>query len=267
MRYCGDCKDFINSSEQRVGGPYGVVIGSYGMPGVVELGIAAIRSTCGPDVPILVHDDATPFGEGRERILSIPRRHKGVELFVSTTSKGHANGDLQAFRRGLEWADQLKLKTLAKFSQRFILTTPGWLEQDSLAMIESGVALLSQKAYHLHMTFAMRTEAVLMNVAKCLPMVEDMRTRIAVSTEDQMRFLANKHNLTQGRWERIPPDRFQPATGVIWHNSEANDEYNGPARAYHDLAERLGVDLGPEFSGAGWHVIAPHRPNAQYRMF
>jgi len=252
---------------QAATGQYGVVIGSYGMPGVVELGIAAIRDTCGPDVPILVHDDATPTNEGRARIQSIPSRYPGVQLYTSHACNGHANGDLQAFRRGLEWANRLKLKTLAKFSQRFILTASGWLEQDSLSMLKAGVAIYSQKGYHLHMTFAMRTEAVLMDVAQCQPMVEDMRARIAVATEDQVRYLANKHNLKQARWERIPPDRFQPATGVIWHNSESDDRYNGPALAYHRLAERLGVDLGPEFSGAGWHVIACHRPHAQYRMF
>lgn len=244
----------------------GVVIGSYGMPGAVELNIAAIRATCGPCVPILVYDDHTPLEEGGDRIRTIPYRYSGVELLVSDQNHGHANGDVQAFRAGLEWANAYCLSILVKFSQRFIITDHDWLEQDATAMISGGHDIYTQKAYHLQLKFRMRTECVMMNVSRCWPMAHAMSDRIGCSAEDAVANWSEQYGLRVGRWARIPPDRFEKVPGLLWHNSDSNDDYNDQATGYRELAARLGVDLGQEFSGAGWHVIAWKRPGTHYRM-
>ncbi len=243
----------------------GIVIGSYGMPGAVELNIAAIRHTCG-DVPILVYDDATPCQEGGQRIQTIPDRYSGVNLYISPQNHGHANGDLQAFRRGLEWASVRGLRRLVKFSQRFIITDQGWLRNDGDRMAGLGYDVYSQPAYHLNLYFRMRTECVMMDVGRCWPMVELLKNPVGCSAEDAVSNYADQLGLNVGRWARIPPDRFARQPGILWHNANSDDNYENPSPEYRELAERLDVDLGSEFSGAGWHVIATRRPGTQYRM-
>ena len=68
------------------------------------------------------------------------------------------------------------------------------------------------------------------------------------------------------RCRLMPVDRFGKHSSVLWHNSDADDSCQGGAEAYHNLAKEMGIDLGPEFSGAGWHVIASMRPDANYKM-
>jgi len=244
----------------------GVVIGSYGMPSVVELGIAAIRDTCGP-VPVLVSDDATPCGEGRERLLTIPDRYPGVTLVINPRPMGHAPGDVSAFINGLEWARYRGLDVLVKFSQRFIMTEPGWLQHDAAWLMQRGYAAMSQHAHHLNMYFAMRTEAVAMQVAYAGPVINALARPCVTAAEDHVRWAYDGLGLTVGRWPRIPPDRFHRYTGVIWHNTHGVDEYGVGGEAYYELARRLGVTLGPDFSAAGWHIIAPNRPATKYAHF
>lgn len=243
----------------------GVVIGSYGMPSVVELNVACIRKTCG-GVPILIADDCTPEGEGLPRLRQIPRKYDNVCLSVNERPYGHASGDVTAFQRGLTWASELGIQVLVKFSQRLLITTPGWLAADARWLLSNGYAAASQRAFHLNMYFAMRTEAVLMDVSHApavVPLMQDCKT----AAEDHVRSVYDRLGLSVGRWPRIPPDRFHPYNGVIWHNTHGVDVYGEGGEAYYRLADELGVELGPDFSAAGWHVIAAHRPGTEYAHF
>lgn len=245
----------------------GVVIGSYGMPGVVELGIAAIRDTCGPDTPILVVDDQTPAKEGGERIATIQDR-LGVPVIVTDRPYGHAAGDVKVFTHGLEWAACEGLEVLVKFSQRLIITTPGWLQDDAAWLLANGYAAASQKAYHLHMRFPMRTEAVMMAVANAGAVLPFMKAPCITAAEHHIAHAYNVAGLPVGRWPRIPPDRFHPYKGIIWHNTHGADDYkNDGGNAYRMLALKYNIDLGNEFSAAGWHVIAANRPGCNYAHF
>lgn len=244
----------------------GVVIGSYGMPGVVELNIACIRAACGPDVPILISDDCTPQGEGLERLQGLPDKWDGVQLRSTERNMGHARGDVITFRTGLLWAVEKGLDYLVKFSQRFILTTSNWLSDDCWYMYTNGIRLMSQPAYHLHMHFPMRTECVIMNVPAAVPVIRTLKD-CQTAAEHHIHWAFNQQGIRMERWPRIPPDRFHRYQGIVWHNSDANDTYGESHKAYEDLAARHGIDLGPEFSGAGWHVIAQHRPGTEYAHF
>lgn len=245
----------------------GVVIGSYGMPGVVELNVSAIRHTCGP-VPILIADDCTPESEGRARLACIAEKW-GTDLVISEKNNGHARGDVIAFQRGIEWAMELGLDVLAKFSQRFILTATGWLQNDGEWLIREQHHVASQAAHHLGMFFPMRTEAVLMAVASAKQALSYIGKPCITAAESHIHAAFSFTGMEMARWQRIPPDRFHHYRNVIWHNSSSNDTYGdkSTAKAYYDLADDLGVDLGQEFSGAGWHIISAHRPHLGYSHF
>lgn len=272
---CTNCHDW-KAKDTIIDNPsfglQGVVIGSYGMPGVVELSIAMIRKTCG-DVPILIADDCTPESMGMQRLLDMPAKWPGVSLHMSGENLGHAPGDIRAYRNGLRWAEKNGISYLCKLSQRFIFTGDKWLQDVCREMEIHGYAVSSQRAVHLNMQFQIRSECVFMDVKKCMASERFMARldppggKIPTSAEDWLHAGINEGGLLPvHRCRRIPVDRFEKRHDLIWHNSDSSDDYNESHNAYHDLAKELGIDLGPEFSGAGWHVLAAHRPDAHYHM-
>lgn len=275
IRYCGKCEQFKIEDmiiEGTATGKLGVVIGSYGMPGVVELSIAMIRKTCG-DVPILVADDCTPESMGRQRLLDMPKKWPGVSLHMGSDNLGHAPGDIRAYRNGLQWAKKNGIDFLCKLSQRFIFLSDRWLQDVCDEMRIHGYATSSQRAVHLHMQFAIRSECVFMDVKQCtesaglMARLDPPGGKIPTSAEDWLHAGINEGRLLPVmRCRLMPVDRFGKHTSVLWHNSDADDRFQEGADAYHELAAKMGIDLGPEFSGAGWHVITGHRPDANYRM-
>lgn len=259
--------------ESRSVGDHGVVIGSYGMPGVVELSIAMIRKTCGHSVPILIADDNTPEKMGRKRLLELPRKWPSVSLIMNGENLGHAPGDIRAYRNGLRWAKANHIKYLCKLSQRFIFTSENWLKTACDMMQSMGVAVASQRAVHLNLQFAIRSECVFMDVDKCtssevmMSRLDPAEGKIPTSAEDWLAAAINEGGLGPvQRCAILPVDRFGKHPNAIWHNSHSTDNYNEVENAYTRLAKEMGIDLGPEFSGAGWHVIAAHRPEAKYHM-
>ena len=58
----------------------GLVISTYGALGFVELGLAVRQRLC-PEVPTLVHDDASPVGAQLQELCGrvLVRRHRGAE--------------------------------------------------------------------------------------------------------------------------------------------------------------------------------------------
>lgn len=238
----------------------GIVIGSYGMPGVVELGIAVARHTCGGDVPILISDDCTPDCRGAARIKTIPDRWPGVELVVTETNLGHAPGDTRAFRNGLLWAKRIGLDYLAKFSQRFIPLRPNWLQLSAADLKASGLAYASQRAVHLHMGFPMRTEAVLMDVRRCtesegfMGKLDPPGGKIPTSAEHWICAAANEFLGKMHRWRLFSPDRFHRMNTVVWHNANASDDFHS-GDEYRELAKRYGIQLTEHDRFCGWHII------------
>lgn len=258
----------------------GVVIGSYGMPGVVELNIAAVRHYCG-NVPILIADDNTPDSQGRKRILQLAEKWDGVDVIINKENLGHAPGDVRAFRNGLLWAKRKYIKYICKLSQRFIFVKKRWLQNAVDEMMMYAAKVSTQPCYHLNMNFHMRTECVFLEVAPCvttpkfMKFLEPANGKIMASAEDWMTAaiaegkLVDTHADGRAGFHRcslLPIDRFKKVPHIIWHNTDGVDVYNQGGKAYFELAEKLGVNLGPEFSAAGWHIIAAHRPEANYHM-
>lgn len=275
IKFCGNCTDWNGTDYIEMvpaTGKCGIVIGSFGMPGVVELNIAAIRKTCG-EIPILVCDDLTPVSMGQKRILNLPERCK-VSLIINNENHGHAPGDIRAFRNGLQWAKRNGIKYLCKLSQRFIFTRDNWLQDWCDEMKKDNAAVSSQRAVHLHMQFALRSECVFMDVEKCtsshvfMDRLDPENGKIPTSAEDWLAAAINEGGLGPVlRCRLMTVDRFSKRDGVIWHNTDGCDNYfDDQGESYRALARELNVDLGPEFSAAGWHVIAPHRPDAKYHM-
>ena len=252
---------------------YGVVIGSFGMPGVIELSIALVRKTCG-DVPILVADDHTPCSMWQMRLMQLPEKWGNVSVVMTGENLGHAPGDIRAYRNGLRWAGEHGIRYICKLSQRFLFTLPGWLPTWCEEMEREKVAVSSQRAVHLHMGFALRSECVFLDVQRCLAStvfmdrINPLHGKIPTSAEDWLAAAINEGGLGPVyRCRLIPVDRFAKREGVVWHNTHGRDDYhNDGGEVYRQLAEEMGIDLGPEFSAAGWHVIHPNRPDAKYHM-
>jgi len=169
---CGPkCRDYVpedlspaqmpTAFVAREGDPLvGVVIGSYGWPGLIDLQIRCIRQTCG-DVPILVSDDCSP---NRDKIAAVCLLH-GVDYISGEERIGHTGGDVSAFYRGVCWAADRGLKAIAKLSQRFVGIAGRWLHDGAIDLLASGLAIATQRCRGKE-NFPLRTEAVLVDVGQ-----------------------------------------------------------------------------------------------------
>src|SRR5260221_9444993 len=99
----------------------GVVIGTYGSPCYVHLGLELLRRNLG-NVPVLVHDDASfeTDPDGHETFRRGCERY-GAGFSFNHRAIGHMKGDFTAFHAGWEWAAPGRgFDLLVKFSPRFI---------------------------------------------------------------------------------------------------------------------------------------------------
>lgn len=101
----------INSHRPSVG----LLIGTFGSVPYVHLHLESRRRWY-PDVPALVHDDASPHADALRALCA----RYGAEFRTTPERRGHYNGDLAAFRCGFEWAEGHGLELLVKMSRRFL---------------------------------------------------------------------------------------------------------------------------------------------------
>jgi hypothetical protein len=235
--------------------PCGVVVGAYHWPALIDLQIRLIRRTCG-DVPILVSDDCTSGFPGQDRyarLAAICHAATGVTLWPNVERIGHAGGDVSAFWKGVVWARALGLRAVAKLSQRFLVTSPRWLQAGARGLLESGLPLGSQPCRGREV-FPLRTEAVILDVAawsrpEALAGIaprryarEDPR---GMSGEQVIALALGRLGGDFWRWPLFGEDRYQAAPGTVWHCS------HGP-EAYHELAAAFGLALDADFHNDGW---------------
>lgn len=234
----------------------GVVIGSYGMPSAVALNIAAIRHFNNPDVPILVHDDCTPAERDPTGYFDQLRSGQhGCDLFRTPAQLGHVTGDISCFIEGLKWANNLNLKYLVKFSQRFIFTTRDWLKTCKAEADSENTITASQPSYIGGIrpwgTDGIRTECVLMRVDEwCKPTVFEALRAYPATPEKSVKSVAETvvhPGKPVDRWRIFGPDKARKRYGVLWHDCNNESDYQA-------LARNLNVDL-TGFSSAGWNHL------------
>jgi hypothetical protein len=93
----------------------GLVISTFGAPAYVDLALA-VRNRLYPDVPVLVHDDASDVQDELLAVCNSP----GVTFETNSSRLRHDMGDLSSIVGGLKWAKSLGLDLLVKMSRRFI---------------------------------------------------------------------------------------------------------------------------------------------------
>jgi hypothetical protein len=227
----------------------GVAVGSYGWPELIRLQILTIRESCGP-VPILVADDATPDAKALEAVCAA---YPDVTLRSNPRRIGHTGGDVSAFHKAVVWGRERGLDVVAKLSQRFLATKPGWLAAGRKELLDSGLPLASRRCRGSE-NWDLRTEACLLDVrawsakdalARIAPRAYWKDAKGGLSAE-RVVFRALQDSLG-GRywpWSLIGEERYAKRDGVVWHNADGE-------AAYRKLAHRLGVTLDPTFHAEG----------------
>lgn len=233
--------------------PFGVVIGSYGWPALVDLQCRVIRDTCGP-VPILVSSDKP---EAAANLAAICAAHPDVTLDTNPKRIGHTGGDISAYHKGIKWAADRGMKVVAKLSQRLLITRPQWIQVGAADLLASGLPLASQRCRGRE-AFDLRTEAVLLDVAQWNKPAVLTRIRPrrywgdvpgkGLSAERIIyRVLQDLLGGIYWPWALLGESRYTPADGVVWHCSHSRDDYDR-------LAAKYGVTLPPDFHIAGWEL-------------
>ena len=230
----------------------GISIGSYGMPGIIELQAATIRANCG-DIPVIVSDDHTEEAgddglEKKTRILDICEKYGLIYRDTAPNRIGHAGGDLGSFQHGLQYAARYGIEYWLKLSQRLIVDRPLFVQKCAAILKESQHHTMSQiHQNHGQFYFAMRTEFVLMEVARWFKpdIMQKLTPRpLNRAAED---IVYDCVNTIGGSFYSTPlftPERSKKHEGVLWY------EADGP-EGYERLAEKYGVELGAGFHAGG----------------
>lgn len=231
----------------------GVVIGCYGLPKLAAIQVRMIRETCG-DVPILIADDGSNRDNEFDQIVE---QHPGVEFWPSDARLGHYAGDLSVVWKGLQFAHNRGVKWLCKLSQRFIWTETDWLRRAVDELSASGRATKMQRCMDAGpgnggrpVDLKIRSESMLMDVAKWVPHFRDME-RTILHNPTEFYFWGVIHREWGGTfdvWRELTADRYAKSPGTVWHGSHIPADYQ-------KLATRVGLPLDPEFTTAGWPTL------------
>ena len=230
----------------------GVSIGSYGMPGIIELQAAVIRKNCG-DIPIIVSDDHSEEAgedglEKKTRILDVCEKYGLIYKDTAPDRIGHAGGDLGSFQHGLQYAARYGIEYWLKLSQRFIVDRPLFVQKCAYILREQQQHTMSQiHQNHGMFYFAMRTEFVLMEVARWHrpDILEKLKPRpLGRAAED---IVYDCVRTIGGHFFASPlftGERSKHHSGLLWYEADGNEGYSA-------MAEKYGVDLGPGFHAGG----------------
>ncbi len=236
--------------------PAGVVLGFSRWPELIDLQLALIRATCGP-VPVLVSADPDPLRPGDVPALAAVCARRGAELAVSPERIGHTGGDLAAFWRGVTWAHGRGLRTVAKLSQRFLITRPRWLQDGTTGLLLSALPAAARFADASGGEWGgqLRTEAMLLDVAvwnrpgvlaRLAPRKRWADRPAGYHAEHQVADLIREElGGVYWPWALIPTQRYAAAEGLVWRMGNSRDDYDA-------LARRFGVVLPADFKVGGW---------------
>ncbi len=252
IQCCRICKDntpvkikssvFIKKDKDPL---IGIVIGSYKFPGLIDLQIQAIRHYCG-EVPILVSDDHSPDKEDLVKVCD----KENVFLWENPKRIGHTGGDLAAFWKGIVWGGSLGLDVVCKLSQRFIGTSPRWLQEGAIDLLKSGLPLSTQECVGKE-NFPLRTEACLLDIKawnkpEILKVLYPKERKLPQNAEwDFSKLLNTKLGGRFWPWKLISEDRYELRSNLLWHCANSK-------RDYEQFASQFNIKLGDSFHTDGW---------------
>ena len=231
----------------------GLVVGTFASVPYVHLHLESRRRHY-PEVPLLVHDDASPRREELRRLCG----EYGCDFESNASRRRPCVGDVSCFLGGLLWAGRGRLDLLVKMSRRF-LPLADW------AADLRGLASASQYPTYCNHTesfgFGFRTECVgmavdawlahriheelaLMALAGDSPFVEGAIHVIARRLAGFRCEAARRWDERRGArpadrdgyapWDFMGTDRCTRYPGYLWHDSAA-------PRDYHRLAASWGL--------------------------
>ena len=217
-----------------------VVLGSFGLPRIIELQARVIRKNCG-NIPILVSDDYTAdaYPDRFEQLKQICK-DMNLHLRMSNLKEriGHSGGDMGAFYNGLLFAKENGIKVCAKLSQRYIIDIPQWIQLASKSMsdlsIKSGGSIGKFSGKFI---YRLRTECVIMDVAAWTrpSVLSILEPRVIGATAEGKGFQALMEaggaNMFTPRWMKLG-DKKEKFQDVYWHDSDDDESYMSLARKY-----------------------------------
>ena len=225
-----------------------VVIGTYGSPCYVHLGLELLKRNVGK-IPVLVHDDAS--------FETVPAEHEqlrrvcveyGADFSTNSHSYGHMQGDFSVFIAGWKWAAARHVDYLVKFSRRFIPMV-NWLpELQTLAYITQYATFSNSDSCH---SLGFRSECVAMHVNSWLGagivqeaeqlMAANHDWYIEVITHNFSRSVHRRNcranqlyervhppaepDLGYGRWPFMGSSRCTRMPGYLWRDAVSPAEY------------------------------------------
>jgi len=247
--------------DASLGAGYGVVIGTYdsrppsgqGRYGVeaVHLNLAVLRANCGPDVCILLCDDASP-PESRRRYRELCRRFQ-AEFVSNPVRLGHTCGDMAVYHRAVRWAHRLGLRTVTKLSHRMLFDVPHWVQQDSERLIRSGHGTMTQMLANFGGE-QVRTECVMMVTARWYrpDILARYDLRQAPTWNEGHTFQVIRQLVDDDKpypgflpWHRLGFIRGRDRPPVYFRQMAGNAE-----QEFRRLAAKYNVDLGESFCTA-----------------
>lgn len=236
--------------ERPAGNQVGLVIGTYAAVPYIHLQLEARRRYY-PDVPALVHDDAS-LGSN---VLAELCAEYGVDFETNTVRQSHYAGDLSVYVGGLLWARERKLDLLLKVSRRWIFRTD-WRPSLLKLAEESDYPTIGQQAWDDG--FRLRTECLALRVAdwsQPLAMQELMRPlrhQHTVFVEDYLYRLARRlegtlsdratrwrrqHGVREAwrgaaHWDLLPTRRKERSEDYLWYDGASPEDYSALAQSW-----------------------------------
>jgi hypothetical protein len=235
----------------------GVVVGTFAAVPYVHLQLEARRRFY-PDVPLLVHDDASHKAAEIERLC----REYGCDFEYNERRQPPCVGDLTAFVGGLAWAKARGLDVLLKVSRRWVFLAD-WAPD--LAALAAASQYATLGSYTTTFGFGFRTECLALSVAAwSSPATADdlcglIRRGTSVFVEAYMHDLARRLERQNcaaadgwlaanpapddrngyALWPLMGTDRCERSASFLWHDSCGPQEYYAVSREW-------GLPYGPD---------------------
>ena len=229
----------------------GLVVGTFASVPYIHLHLEARRRLY-PELPLLVHDDASPKTNDLKRLCD----DYGCEFETNDTRQPPCIGDLSCFVGGLIWGKEREIDLVVKMSRRFV-PIENWIPGlQTLAMASQYPTYCS---YTETFGFGFRSECVGLAVGEWVahrmhhalvrtalaagtPFVEGLihnfARRLAESRCSQARNWDECHGQRPGDrdgyapWDFMGTDRCTKYPSYLWHDSATPEDYSRCARQW-----------------------------------